>query len=75
MCNTDINRLADRLREIERTHARLFASMIEFHIQLSILKDNHEELHRKNQQLRAIGAFFPVSKKEHNSLYRNSNPG
>lgn len=75
MCNTDVNRLADRLREIERTHARLFASIIEFQIQLSILKDNHEELHCKNQELRAIRSFVAGPKNTPAPILRNSNSG
>ena len=50
-----------RLREIERRHAQLFASLVELRIQLSILNDQHEEMHCRNQQLRAIGAFVATS--------------
>ena len=73
MGKTEITRLTERLREIERAHARLFASIIEFQIQLSILRDEHEELHCKNQQLRAIGAFATAPKHESDSRQRTGN--
>ncbi len=70
MGKSEINCLTERLREIERAHARLFASIIEFRIQLSILRDEHEELYCRNQQLRAIGAFVTPPKHETDSIQR-----